>query len=70
MRKQDSTAQITYVVDSTPAWHSSGPGSMLGQGSYGIFYVQNMALNIGDCESLMNRRIALMSVIYFQFGTC
>jgi len=47
MRKQDSTAQITYVVDSTPAWHSSGPGAMLGQGSYGIFYVQTWLSTLG-----------------------
>ena len=55
------------VVVSTSAWHASGPGSVPGHGRHGTFGVKNLGLNIGDCVSLMNRRLSLMLVLS-QFG--
>ena len=52
----------------TSACHAGAAGSIPGTGSCDIFDVQNLALNIGDCVSFVNRIITLMSVPD-QFGT-
>ena len=53
------------IVVTTSACHAGATGSIPGTGSCDI---KNLALNIGDCVSLVNRRITLMSVPS-QFGT-
>ena len=52
---------VAGVVVSTSTWHASGPGSISGHDSNGIFGVKT--LNFEDHVSLANQGSTLMSVL-------
>ena len=50
------------AVVSTSAWHASDPGRTPSHGRHGIFGIKSQVIDIGDCLSLVNWIITLISV--------